>query len=170
MSSKMGVSIRAYAKHRGVVHGAVQKAIESGRITPLADGSIDIAQADKQWEQNTNANKARNIPKSSGYMDAQILKMKAEATLAQMKVKKALGALISLDELIVFMRVLTNDLSSHFLSLGRNIAPKVIDEKDIIKITRVIDDEVKRLICEYKNDIENRISKRATAIMDNEDT
>lgn len=170
MASKMGVSIRAYAKHRGVVHGAVQKAIESGRITPLPDGSIDIAQADQQWEQNTNANKARNTPKATGYMDAQILKMKAEATLAQMKVKKALGALVPLDELIVFMRVLTNDLSTHFLSLGRNVAPKVIDEKDIIKITRIIDDEIKRLICEYKNDIENRISKRTKAIMDNEDT
>lgn len=170
MANKMGVSIRAYAKHRGVVHGAVQKAIDSGRITPLADGSIDIEQADREWQQNTNANKAHNTPKAAGFMDAQILKMKAEATLAQMKVKKALGALVPLDELVIFLRVLTNDLSTHFLSLGRNVAPKVIDEKDIVRITRIIDEEIKRLIQEYKNDIENRISKRATAIMDNEDT
>lgn len=170
MANKMGVSIRAYAKHRGVVHGAVQKAIDSGRISTLPDGSIDIEQADREWQQNTNANKARNTPKAAGYMDAQILKMKAEATLAQMKVKKALGALVPLEELIVFLRVLTNDLSSHFLTHGRNVAPKVIDEKDIVKITRIIDDDIKRLIQEYKNDIENRVSKRAEAIMDKEDT
>jgi hypothetical protein len=37
----MGVSIRAYARARGFTEGAVQKAIESKRITPNADGTID---------------------------------------------------------------------------------------------------------------------------------
>jgi hypothetical protein len=32
------LSLRAYAKHRGVSLAAVQKAIHSGRITPNADG------------------------------------------------------------------------------------------------------------------------------------
>jgi hypothetical protein len=32
----MGLSIRAYARHRGVSHVAVKKAIDSGRITPEA--------------------------------------------------------------------------------------------------------------------------------------
>jgi hypothetical protein len=30
----MGLSIRAYARHRGVSHVAVRKAIDTGRITP----------------------------------------------------------------------------------------------------------------------------------------
>ena len=37
----MGLSIRAYARHRGVSHVAVKKAIDTGRITPLPDGTID---------------------------------------------------------------------------------------------------------------------------------
>lgn len=49
----MGVSIRAYARHRGVSHVAVMKAINTGRITPLPDGSIDPAEADAQWAKNT---------------------------------------------------------------------------------------------------------------------
>jgi hypothetical protein len=49
----MGLSIRAYARHRGVSHVAVKKAIDAGRITPEADGTIDPEQADRQWEQNT---------------------------------------------------------------------------------------------------------------------
>ena len=35
----MGISIRAYARHRGVTDTAVHKAIRAGRITPEADGS-----------------------------------------------------------------------------------------------------------------------------------
>ena len=49
----MGLSIRAYARHRGVSHVAVKKAIDTGRITPLPDGTIDPEMADAQWAQNT---------------------------------------------------------------------------------------------------------------------
>ena len=37
----MGISIRAYARHRGVTDTAVHKAIRTGRIAPEADGTID---------------------------------------------------------------------------------------------------------------------------------
>ena len=48
-----GLSIRAYARHRGVSHVAVKKAIDTGRITALPDGTIDPETADAQWAQNT---------------------------------------------------------------------------------------------------------------------
>lgn len=50
----MGLSIRAYARHRGVSHVAVKKAIDTGRITALPDGTIDPDAADAQWAQNTS--------------------------------------------------------------------------------------------------------------------
>jgi hypothetical protein len=53
----MGVSIRAYARHRGIADNAVRKAIKAGRITPEADGSIDIATADAAWDANTDHTK-----------------------------------------------------------------------------------------------------------------
>jgi hypothetical protein len=53
----MGLSIRAYARHRGVTDTAVHKAIRSGRINALPDGTIDPDQADAQWERNTSAPK-----------------------------------------------------------------------------------------------------------------
>ena len=49
----MGLSIRAYARHRGVSHVAVKKAIDSGRITPEPDGTIEPNRADLEWAQNT---------------------------------------------------------------------------------------------------------------------
>lgn len=51
----MGISIRAYARHRGVTDTAVHKAIRAGRITPEADGSIDIDRADREWARNSDA-------------------------------------------------------------------------------------------------------------------
>ena len=53
----MGLSIRAYARHRGVTDTAVHKAIRSGRINALPDGTIDSDQADDQWARNTSAPK-----------------------------------------------------------------------------------------------------------------
>jgi len=50
----MGLSIRAYARHRGVSDTAVHKAIRAGRITPEADGSIDTDRADRDWAKNSD--------------------------------------------------------------------------------------------------------------------
>ena len=49
----MGLSIRAYARHRGVSHVAVKKAIDTGRIAQETDGTLDPERADREWEQNT---------------------------------------------------------------------------------------------------------------------
>ena len=48
----MGISIRPYARHRGVSDAAVRKAISAGRITPEADGTVDPDRADAEWARN----------------------------------------------------------------------------------------------------------------------
>jgi hypothetical protein len=62
----MGLSIRGYARHRGVSHTAVQKAIASGRITPEPDGTIEPARADAEWSANTNATQGQRKRASGG--------------------------------------------------------------------------------------------------------
>jgi hypothetical protein len=56
----MGLSIRAYAQHRGVSHTAVAKAIKAGRISKEPDGSIDPIKADAQWARNTLPSQSLN--------------------------------------------------------------------------------------------------------------
>jgi hypothetical protein len=51
----MGISIRAYARHRGVSDAAVRKAIATGRVTPETDGTIDPQRTDAEWARNTEA-------------------------------------------------------------------------------------------------------------------
>jgi hypothetical protein len=55
----MGMSIRAYGRHRSVSDTAVRKAIKAGRIKLEPDGTIDAAKADSQWKSNTDANLQR---------------------------------------------------------------------------------------------------------------
>ncbi len=61
----MGLSIRAYARHRGVSHVAVKKAIDSGRITPEPDGTIEPNRADLEWAQNTVSARKPATPKAT---------------------------------------------------------------------------------------------------------
>jgi hypothetical protein len=60
----MGLSIRAYARSRGVSHVAVLKAAKAGRIPLEADGTIDPARADAGWERSTDPGKAKSRAKA----------------------------------------------------------------------------------------------------------
>lgn len=51
----MGMSIRAYARHRGLKSdNSVRKAITAGRITTESDGTIDPVKADREWDETTD--------------------------------------------------------------------------------------------------------------------
>jgi hypothetical protein len=54
----MGVSLRAYARHRGVTLAAVQKARQTGRIPVLADGTVEADAADAAWNAAAAARRA----------------------------------------------------------------------------------------------------------------
>ena len=45
----MGLSLRAYSRHRRVTLAAVQKALKTNRITALPDGTIDPEAANRAW-------------------------------------------------------------------------------------------------------------------------
>jgi hypothetical protein len=57
----MGVSRRSYAAQRGVSEAAVRKAIATGRITTLPDGTIDPDRADAEWGAQTDPAKQRGL-------------------------------------------------------------------------------------------------------------
>jgi len=57
MSQNM--SMRAYARYRGISEGAVRKAVITGRITANADGTLDVARANEEWRLNTDPTQQR---------------------------------------------------------------------------------------------------------------
>ena len=62
----MGLSVRAYARRRGVSHVAVMKAAKAGRIVLEGDGTIDPAKADAAWDRATDPAKRNAKPSTSG--------------------------------------------------------------------------------------------------------
>ena len=61
----MGLSRRAYARHRGVSDMAVRKAIASGRISVEDDGTIDPDKADRAWASASDPAQVRPSPKAA---------------------------------------------------------------------------------------------------------
>src|SRR4051812_19830708 len=61
-----GVSRREAAKALGVVEGSIRKAIKSGRIKELPDGTIDIEDARANWSARTDParSKVRTEPRT----------------------------------------------------------------------------------------------------------
>lgn len=79
----MGISIRAYARARGVSHVAVLKAAKAGRIPLEPDGTIDPAKADAAWERSTDPGRTKSRPKSKP--TAEKLKPVAEAAMGSVR-------------------------------------------------------------------------------------
>jgi hypothetical protein len=68
----MALSIRAYARQRGVSHVAVLKAVKQGRIVLEADGTVDAVKADASWARSSDparrspvAEKLRPVPEAA---------------------------------------------------------------------------------------------------------
>lgn len=114
-----GVSVRAYARARGVSHTAIQKAIRAGRLKPLANGRIDPETADAQLASQTDFSKQRNpsidfgdrsaeAPPGAGvsadptaagkYATSRAARESYLAALAGLKYREQLGKLIPVDE------------------------------------------------------------------------
>ena len=120
----MGMNVTAYARHRGVSHVAVLKAIKAGRIVKEADGTIDPAKADAAWKQNTNQAQQRkpkdeekkpaphvaaelpvnNAPAANSgpsYAQSRAFKEAYNARLAKLEYEEKSGALVRTDSVKV---------------------------------------------------------------------
>ena len=118
----MGMSIRAYARHRGVSPSAVHKAIKTGRITPEEDSTLEPEKADQQWAQNTNPIRGKNQHKEStdnisdpnhgSYIKAKAANEVLKAQHIHLKLRKEKGELIdkaqALSHIFAFARAYRN--------------------------------------------------------------
>lgn len=145
----MGVSIRAYAQHRGVSHEAVRKAIAAGRITLEPDGTIDPAKADAQWNQRTRvaqqpvsqattkattkattanaaAQAAGEDVLSANYHKARTVREAYAAKLAKLEYEERLGKLINADEVQVTVFNLARRLRDRMQQIPRQVSAQIV--------------------------------------------
>ncbi len=138
----MKMTLREYARHRGVSHTAVQKAIASGRIHKEADGSIDPDRADIEWEANT---RPAPVPEPVDearmtYRKAHKMRLLYEAKLAKLELDVKDGILGDEKELCreVFNRA--RQVRDRLMTIPRRLGPICAAEKDPEAIGRLLDE------------------------------
>lgn len=163
----MSMSLRAYARHRGVALSAVQKAIATGRIHPEPDGSIDPAKADAQWDRHTRTAQpttprvttarpppvsqpaAPSPPQTSDdargvdYHKARAVRETYSARLAKLEFEERTGKLISKDEVDIKYFQLARQLRDRMQQIPRKVAPEivalVVADPDVRGVTDILD-------------------------------
>ncbi|WP_424894873.1 hypothetical protein [Tepidimonas sp. HKU79] len=165
----MSMSLRAYARHRGVALSAVQKAIASGRIHPEPDGSIDPAKADAQWDRHTRTAQpttprvttARPPPvaqhasqpaapppqpqasddaRGVDYHKARAVRETYSARLAKLEFEERTGKLINADEVKVKYFNLARLLRDRIQQIPRKVAPQIVAAVVAQPDQRVVED------------------------------
>lgn len=132
-----GLSIRGYARHRGVSHTAVQKAIQSGRISVEPDGTLDPAKADAEWKKNTRSSKgsvaSAAIAQASGGVDfnkARAVKETYNARLAKLTYEERMGQLVSVEEVKLGAFNMARKLRNRILQIPMRISAQLAAETD----------------------------------------
>src|SRR5687768_18016976 len=129
------VSIRAYARHRGISHTAVQKAIKQGRIQQAGDGRVDLEQADRDWGRNTsevNAPKptAKASEPSGGptYSQSRAVRELYLARLAKIEFEERSCKLVSRDEVTVVAFTKARTVRDNLLNVPDRLAAMLAAE------------------------------------------
>ena len=165
------VSLREYARIRGVRLNAVQTAINSGRIHKTADGKIDVEEANKEWFMNTDPAKSRkadplfegsvDAPKQSmsSFQQAKTADIYYRAMLAKAKLKMITGETIDRKKAGQHAFTLGRSLRDLFVSFSTRYGALIAAElgADEHKTVMVLDEYVRKLLSESRNLIDREL-------------
>jgi hypothetical protein len=132
------VSIRAYAKHRGVSHTAVEKAVKQGRIRTV-DGKIDVEQADREWNRNSSpVNKPEPVRRAAAspeplvtgpsFAQSRAVREAYEARLAKLTWEERIKKLVNADEVRVSAYNFSRMIRDRILNVPDRVVGAVLAE------------------------------------------
>ena len=159
----MKLSISAYARHRGVSHVAVLKAIKAGRIEKEPDWTIDAAKADAAWKQNTNQAQKRKTEKdvapaperpvdppivNSGpsFAQSRAIREAYNARLAKLAYEERSGSLVKIDMIKVAWFNTLRVLRDRVLNMPDRMAPLLAADGDSKIIRDLLDKDLRQIL------------------------
>jgi len=158
------LSLRAYAKHRGVSLAAVQKAIRSGRIATTPTGMIDSDRADAEWTAKTRPGQRRakqapavareperaEAPIGGGldYFRARAVRENYLARLAKIEFEEKTAKLISRDEVQVAAFTKGRTARDNLLNIPDRLAAQLAAESDADKVHQILTGEIRKALDE----------------------
>lgn len=160
------LSLRAYAKHRGVSLAAVQKAIRSGRITTTEGGSIDRDRADAEWSAKTRPGQQRaatpaaaasatslvEAPRGDSlgggldYFRARAIRENYQARLAKIEYEERIGKLVNRDETQVAAFTRGRTVRDRMLNIPDRLAATLAAESDCDKVHQRLTEEIRKAL------------------------
>lgn len=164
------LSLRAYAKHRGVSLAAVQKAIKSGRIATTADGSIDSDRADADWSAKTRPGQKRRAPAPAivapvvpfvepprsdpggagglDYFRARAIRESYLARLAKIEFEEKSAKLVSRDEVQIAAFTKARTVRDSLLNIPDRLAATLAAETDADNVHQMLTVEIRKALDE----------------------
>jgi hypothetical protein len=153
------VSLRQYAKHRGVSHTAVEKAVKQGRIRTTPDGKIDVEEADRDWHRNSspvNAPKQdrRSAQENDGaahgptYAQSRAVRELYLARLAKIEFEERAAKLVSRDEVTVAAFTKARTVRDNLLNISDRLAATLAAESDPSCVHQILTDEIRKALIE----------------------
>ncbi len=179
--AKEPISLRAYARHRGVSLRAVQKAIQSGRIKTGEDGRIDAAVADSDWTKNTGlrmqvrtrkpaATSSHDaIRRSTGsvtpeqleavprlesgteYTRARAVRETYQARITKIEYEERSGRVVSRDEVQVATFNKFRTFRDGMLNIPDRVAAMLAAETDPAKVHQLLSTEIRKALQEFSD-------------------
>lgn len=172
--SEQAITQNAYAKHRGVTHRAVQKAIESGRLQKalVRQGAKTLvlpSVADQEWARNTDTSKPSNtvqpytaqtapapaaapaaaqepsVPAGPSLAQSRAIREAYQARLAKLEYEERSGKLIGADEVRLAAFKAARDARNALLSIPDGIAAQLAATTSTFECHRIVLEEVKRV-------------------------
>jgi hypothetical protein len=163
----MGISLRAYARHRGVAPSAVVKAVQAGRIEKEPDGTIDPAKADAMWESKTRKDVKPHLeptrPGGPDYHQARAVKETYAAKLAKLEYEIKTGKLLSKDEVDVCFFNRARELRDRIQMIPRRVAARLAAETDPRTVEDVLDTEIRDALVDLSTPPHERLLKTKEA-------
>lgn len=156
MAKKEVVSIREYARRRGVTHEAVRKAIRDGRIRKTRTGKIDVVEANRAWQNSTDPSKQRKsastaTPPTEAAQQFAVARAMRESFAAQLaKLNYQQRAAILVDANQVRIKAFENArlVRDALLNIPNRISADLAAEPDPLKVGNILTTEITRVLAE----------------------
>ena len=151
----MELSLRGYAKHRGVSDAAVRKALKQGRISKGDNGKINPKIADNQWDKNSDPgqikrseipervdysqqNSSPNSLSGPSYQQSRAIREAYNAKLIRLQFEKESKKLISVDEVKVTAFNAARMTRDRILNVPDRVIPQLVGKNDIFEMKEIL--------------------------------
>ena len=162
------VTQREYARRRGCTEAAVRRAVRDGRIS-LIDGRIDPVAADAQWARNTRVRagsrpaQEANLSGSAaapgrpshsddeedtdtGYWKSRARRERAEAELAELKLRELQGQLVRADEWAAALAKRAAAFRDGLQQVPFRLSSQLAAETDAARVHALIEAELRQVM------------------------